>query len=134
MLMPQHEQFQPLTFTDAVNQIENDETTSAPGFFETMDVKGFDEVAVEVEDFVLDSETSIDLYPQVADKAGSWRYLIDDSGSIIVYSLSGTTRKNKQFSPIPIRGIDFRILVGSTGTAGDGTVKAGAMGFIRLTQ
>ena len=111
----------------AAAEIANDETASTPGTAEVLGIIGVDEVTLRVKAFVLGTETSIDLYPQVADDAGEYGYITDIGGTPFVFHLTGATRTSRVLPTFAVRGAKFRVLVGSTGTAGNGTLSLDAM-------
>lgn len=112
----------------AAGEIDNNETTSSPGTNETHDIKGVDEVTIRVKELALDTATSIDLYPQVSDDGSEWAYCTYTGGEVvkIVVDWDGT-RESRALPAIPVRGFQFRILAGSTGTAGDETISVDIM-------
>jgi hypothetical protein len=112
-------------------EIVNDETLSPIAFslFREVDIEGVDKVVLSLEDFALDSATTIDIYPQIADKNNNYRYMINSAGNVLVFNISGTTRKARQIPPFEVRGMKLRALVGSTGIAGNETIKLEIMRF-----
>jgi hypothetical protein len=112
-------------------EIVNDETLSPAAFtlFKEVNIDGVDKVALSLEDFALDTATTIDVYPQIGDKNKNYRYMIDAAGNVLVFHISGATRKARQIPPFEVRGINFRALVGSTGAAGNETIKLEIMRF-----
>jgi len=117
----------------AAGEIANDETTSNPSTNNTLEIAGVDEVTVRPKAFDLDTATSIDLYPQVCDDGSEWAYCTYPGGDVIVWNLDfDGTRESRAFPPVQTRGYKFRVLVGSTGTAGDETLSLDAMRHRRV--
>lgn len=112
----------------AAGEIDNDETTSSPGTNESHDIKGVDEVTIRVKALALVAATSVDLYPQVADSANEWAYCTYTGGAPVIINVDwDAVRESRALPAIPVRGQKFRILVGSTGTAGNETISVDIM-------
>jgi hypothetical protein len=116
------------TLIEAVaGEIHNDETASHPATNNAIDIAGVDEITLRVKTFTLGTETSIDLYPQVADDAGEYAYITDVGGTPFCFHLTGTTRLSRALPTLAVRGALFRVLPGSTGTAGNSVLQLDAM-------
>lgn len=109
-------------------QIVNDETASTPTTNTVFTISGINEVSVRVKALALHTATSIDLYPVVADDGLEYAYLTYIDGSVVKWSVTWDgVRESRKFPAIEIRGKKFKILVGSTGTAGNETIEVDAM-------